>query len=289
MKAFDYYEAENIDQAIGFLQEFNGEGSLLAGGTDLIVSARGKKTYPKGVIDISKIEELCSITLENNKIRIGAATKLYKIVKSDIVNKYAGILAVAAGKVGSVQIRNMATIGGNVGNAAPSADLITPLMVLESKAVVVGPEGERILLVSEMFKGPGSTVLSSTELIKEFIVPCASANTGLVYLKNGRRPEMDIAAVGCAVRLEVDSKNKRITNACVALGAVAPTAVLVKGVNEKLNEKILNTKLCEEIADFCSEQVSPITDVRSTSEHRLHMVKVLVKNGLKGAYTDACG
>ena len=99
---------------------------------------------------------------------------------------------------------------------------------------------------------------------------------------------MDIATVGCAVKIEVNPKDKRITNVCIALGAVAPTAVLVKGVSEKLSEKILNTKLCEEIADFCSGQVSPITDVRSTSEHRLHIIKVLVKNGFKEAYTDAC-
>ena len=171
----------------------------------------------------------------------------------------------------------MATIAGNVGNAAPSGDTITPLMVLNAKAVIVGPKGEHFILVSDLFKGPGITVLSSMEMIKEFIIPCIHANTGTEYLKNTRRRGIDIATVGCAVRID----------AAIALGSVAPVPVLLKGIAEKLKGKIPDIKICQEMGNYALSQVSPITNVRATKEYRSHIVKILVRDGIMAAYKSA--
>jgi len=287
MRSFDYYDAKTIDEAITLLQRFEGKAHLLSGGTDLIVKARKNLIHPKIVVDISKIKEIRYIKLEGKNIYIGAETKLYEIACSGTINNYAKILADAANKVGSIQIRNMATIAGNVGNAAPSGDTITPLMVLNAKAVIVGPKGEHFILVSDMFKGPGITVLSSMEMIKEFIIPCIHANTGTEYLKNTRRRGIDIATVGCAVRIGVNPNNKKIIDAAIALGSVAPIPVLLRSIGEKLKGKIPNIEMCQEMGNYALSQVSPITDVRATKEYRSHIVKILVRDGIMAAYKDA--
>ena len=285
MRSFDYYDAKTIDEAITLLQRFEGKAHLFSGGTDLIVKARKNLIHPKIVVDISKIKEMRYIKLEGKNIYIGAEIKLYEIACSETINNYAKILADAANKVGSIQIRNMATIAGNVGNAAPSGDTITPLMVLNAKAVIVGPKGEHFILVSDLFKGPGITVLSSMEMIKEFIIPCIHANTGTEYLKNTRR--RDIATVGCAVRIEVNPNNKKIIDAAIALGSVAPVPVLLKGIAEKLKGKIPDIKICQEMGNYALSQVSPITNVRATKEYRSHIVKILVRDGIMAAYKSA--
>ena len=287
MKSFDCYDAKTINEAIALLQRFDGKACLLSGGTDLIAKAKKNLIYHKILIDISKIKEMRYIKLEEKNIYIGAATKLYEIAYSETINNYAKILANAANKVGSIQIRNMATIGGNVGNAAPSGDTITPLMVLDAKAVIVGPKGEHFILVSDLFKGPGITILSSMEMIKEFIIPCIHANTGTEYLKDTRRRGIDIATVGCAVRIEVNPNNKKIIDAAIALGSVAPIPVLLRGIGEKLKGKIPDIETCQEMGNYALSQVSPITDVRATKEYRSHIVKILVRDGIMAAYEGA--
>ena len=287
MQAFDYYDAHTIDEAINLLKKYHGEAVLLAGGTDLLVKAKHNAIKLKSVVDVSKISALKEITLDGNTIRIGAGAKLSQIVESGVINKHAGVLADAANLVGSIQVRNMATIGGNVANAAPSADTITPLLILNAQAVLAGPEGESRIPVKDLFKGPGLTVLSPFEIIKEFIVPCVPKNTGTAYLKHSRRKAMDVATVGCAVRVEIDPNDHTIKDAAIALGAVAPTAVLVKGVAEQLKGQKPDLEMCAKLSELALSQVAPISDVRSTKEYRNQMIKLLVKQAIKAAYSNA--
>lgn len=289
MKSFDYYDAKSVDEAIDLLQQFKGEATLLAGGTDILVKAKHNAFNPKVVIDISKIKTIKEIVLNGNIIRIGAGVKLYEIVNSEIINRHAKILADAAEMVGSVQVRNMATIGGNVGNAAPSADTITPLLVLKADAVIIGPEGESKIPVAELFKGPGLTVLGPYQMIKEFLVPCVPEKTGMIYIKHARRKAMDVATVGCAARIGINQKDKTVKDAYIALGAVAPTAVLLKGVAEKLIGKMPDAEICKELGKLALSQVSPISDIRSTKEYRSYIVNHLVKEAIMKAYESAIG
>lgn len=286
MRSFDYYRADTIDKAITLLKEFNGEAVLLAGGTDVVVKAKEEGVDFGRVLDISRIDDLSGISLEEDKIHIGAATKLYQIAGSEIVRENAGILARAANKVGSVQTRNMGTIGGNVGNAAPSADTPPSLLILDAQVVIAGPEGEKTVPISEFFEGPGEVALDSFQLIKKFVIPCVPANTGMKYIKHMRRNAMDIATVGCAARVEVNPETKEVINAYIALGSVAPTPVLVEGITDKIQGKKLDQSLAIEIGEFAMNQVSPITDVRGTKEYRNDMIKTLVKNALLDAYNN---
>ncbi|ADL12005.1 FAD binding domain-containing protein [Acetohalobium arabaticum] len=286
MRSFDYYRADTVDEAISLLQKFNGEAVLLAGGTDVIVEAKEEGVEFERVVDISRTDELRGISLEGDKIHIGAATKFYEIVDSEIVRENAGVLARAANKVGSVQTRNMGTIGGNVGNAAPSADSLPSLLILDAQVVVADPEGEKCVPVNEIFEGPGETVLNSLQMIKEIIIPCVPENTGMKYIKHMRRKAMDVATVGCAVRVGINPQSKKMTDVYIALGSVAPTPILVEGITDKAQGKKLDQDLAQEIGEFAMNQVSPITDVRSTKEYRNEMVKTLVKNALMEAYDN---
>jgi len=287
MKPFEYFNARTIDEALDFLNHFDGKATLLAGGTDLIVKAKKKLLYPKILIDISKIREMNYIKLNQKNIHIGSCTKLYKIAKSNIIRNYINILAISAGKVGSIQIRNMATIGGNVGNAAPSGDMLTPLMVLNAKAIVANKEGERTILVSNLFKGPGVTLLNPFEIIKKFVIPFNAPNTGMKYLKYTRRRGTDLAVVNCAVKVKVNPKNKKIDDIYIALGSVAPIPILLKNIKMRFQGKVLNKKLCNEISRYALKQISPIDDVRSSKEYREQIANIYVKKALMAACKSA--
>lgn len=288
MKSFEYYSTKTIDEAVTLLHRFKPNTMLLAGGTDLIVKARKTQINPSILIDISKIEEMNYIKLIDKNIHIGAVTKLNEITQSEIVMKYAKILANAANQVGSIQIRNMATIGGNVGNASPSGDTITPLMVLNAKAIVAMKEGEREILVSDLFKGPGITSLTSSEMIKGFIIPCSSnIGTGMEFLKFTRRKGMDISVVNCATMLNINKINKTIIHINIALGAVAPIPILLQDVRLKLQGKVIDMKQCQEITKDALDQISPITDVRSSKKYRIHIVSILIERCIMSAYQNA--
>jgi len=270
MKTFEYFNAKTIYEAVNLLQQFEGKATILAGGTDLIVKAKKKLFNPRILIDISKIEEMKYIKVKGKNIHIGASTKLHEIANSFII-----------------QIRNMATIGGNVGNAAPSGDTITPLMVLHAKAVIFSKKGEKSILVSNLFRGPGITILNPFEIIKEFVIPWENLNTGMEYLKYSRRKGTDLAVVNCAVRVKVHPNDKRIDDIDIALGAVAPIPILLKNIKSKLREKVISRELCREISNYALKQITPINDVRASKAYRKQIAKIYIQKGLIVAYRNA--
>jgi len=287
MKTFEYFNAKTIYEAVNLLQQFEGKATILAGGTDLIVKAKKKLFNPRILIDISKIEEMKYIKVKGKNIHIGASTKLHEIANSFIIKDCINVLASAAKKVGSIQIRNMATIGGNVGNAAPSGDTITPLMVLHAKAVIFSKKGEKSILVSNLFRGPGITILNPFEIIKEFVIPWENLNTGMEYLKYSRRKGTDLAVVNCAVRVKVHPNDKRIDDIDIALGAVAPIPILLKNIKSKLREKVISRELCREISNYALKQITPINDVRASKAYRKQIAKIYIQKGLIVAYRNA--
>lgn len=284
MKPFEYYLSNSIIDTLNLLSQFKGESTLLAGGTDVIVKAKKGLINPKIIIDISKIKEMNYIEMNKKNIHIGAGTKLFQIANSDIINKNIKILANAAKKIGSIQIRNMATVGGNICNAAPSGDTLAPLMVLHAKVLIYSKNQERLILVKDLFKAPGVTVLNPYEIVKEIVIPREHIDTSMNYYKYTRRKGVDLAVVGCAIRLKVDPIIKTISEVDIALSSVAPTPIFIKGIKSMLSGKKLEDRLCKEVANVILDQISPIDDIRASKKYRKHIVNILIQKGLMEVY-----
>lgn len=277
MQEAAYFSPSTIAEGISFLRNYPA-ATIFAGGTDLLVSMEYKKVKPKVILDLKGISELNYLKLEEDTLTIGAMTTIADIEENDYMRKYYPILADAASKLGAWQIRNTATIGGNLCNAAPSAELTPPLIVLNSKVTIIGPNGERKLPLEEFFLGPGKTVLKETEILKEIEIPKPSPNAIGAYGCRKWRRTMDVAIVNLAVLLELDGKV--IKDARVCLGAVAPTAFRSTKTEETLIGKVLDEELITRVSEIAADDSKPITDVRASADYRKAMVKVYMKRAL---------
>ncbi|MBR4401876.1 MAG: FAD binding domain-containing protein [Synergistes sp.] len=275
-----YFAPAKLSEALEYLYEHK-EAKVLAGGTDLIAKWKKIGHPDMELLDIRNIENFAEISEGKDGLFIGAGAKMAAVQYNSAVNEKFPILAWAASVVGSVQVRNLATIGGNICNAAPSADTVTPLIVYGAEAVIVSKKGERRCLVKDFFTGPGKTVLQSGELLKGFVLPYPEKGSKAAFSKHGRRIGMDLATVGVAVNACVDGG--KIKDVKVALGAVGPTPIYVTGL-EKFAGAMANEAAAEEIAALAEKQAKPITDVRGTEEYRKDMVYENVRKCLKKAF-----
>src|SRR3990170_8486093 len=240
MRRFEYFAPQSLAEAVTLLKEHGDGVKLLAGGTDLLVQmsagggfASGEKEaglHPSAVVSLHALSELRGIEYdEANGLRIGSGVDMATIEAHPVVRERYTALAEGAGIVGSVQTRNMATLGGNVCNAAPSADTTPPLVVFDAVADILGPDGRREAPVGKLFVGPGKTVLAPQEIVLAFRLPLpvrqagAPLRTGSVYQRHTPRKIMDIAVVGVGTRLTLAPDADTIREARVCLGAVAPT------------------------------------------------------------------
>jgi len=277
---FNYLEPTTINEAISLLSQYNGKAKLIAGGTDLLVQIRNKSIAPEYVIDIGYITGLDYI--EHNAtqgLSIGALTTIRALEQSDMLQKKYPVIADAAGKLGSAAIRNVATIGGNLCNAAPSADTAPPLIGLSAQAKIAGPDGERIVPLEDFFTGPGSSALKTGELLTEIQVPVPPPGTKGKYLKHGRSP-VDLAVVGVAAIMILDA-GETCRDIKIVLGAVAPTPIRAKKAEETLRGKKVEPSLIEKAAQVASEEAQPITDVRASASYRTEMVRVFTRRALE--------
>ena len=241
---------------------------------------RGKAVKPEYVIDIGYIPKLDYINYDEKQgLKIGALTTIRAIEKSDKLRQLYPVISQAAGLLGSVAIRNVATIGGNLCNAAPSADTAPPLIGLSAKARVAGPGGERLVSLEDFFTGPGETVLKDGELLLEIQVPVPPSDTRGVYLKHSRSA-VDLATVGVAVIITLESGGT-CRDVKIVLGAVAPTPMRAKKAEEMLRGKKIEPALIEEVAQVTSGEAQPITDVRASAEYRKEMVKVFTRRAIE--------
>jgi carbon-monoxide dehydrogenase medium subunit len=183
--------------------------------------------------------------------------------------------------IGSTQIKNRASIGGNICNAAPSADSAPPLLCLDSKVAVTSVEGDRVIPIEEFIKGPGETSLRNNELLLRIEIPNSPSNSAGCYLRHTTREEMDIAVAGVASFLVINPQNKRIKLARIALGAVAPTPIRTRNCEDLLTNQIVTRSLINEVSEKASSEAKPISDVRGTSEYRKELVKVLTRRTLE--------
>lgn len=277
MNQIKYLKPENLSQACSFLEK-EPQSMAIAGGTDLIVKVRNGM-YPnlQTFVDISALP-LKSIKEAGEYIEIGSGCYMSSVVESPLIQKHFPALAKAASTVGALQIRNLATIGGNSANASPAGDTIPALYSLGALVRIQGPSGSRELPIEDFFTGPGKNALAKGELIEAFLIP--RRITRGAFMKLGERKAHAISKINLA--LSVWQEKDRLT--CrIAMGSVAPTVIRAPEA-EKLIEKSglpLNDKLLEEAATLAIAAAKPISDVRSTQAYRKQMAGVLLKRALK--------
>jgi len=281
LREFEYLEPSSLSEAVSLLDQYGQEAKILAGGTDLLVDMKEGELSPRYLVDIKGITGQDYIKYDEKKgLRIGSLTTIRQVETSRVVREQFVPLAEAAKVLGSVQVRNRATIGGNLCNASPSAETAPPLLVLGAKVKLFGSQGERVLPLEQFFVGPGLTVLDK-EILTEVIVPPPSPHTRAVYTSISRRRAVDLALVGVAVAAVVDRDKDQWKKVRIALGAVAPIPMRVPKAEGILNRKPIDAALIEEAAQIASDEAHPISDVRASAWYREEMVRVLVQRALE--------
>lgn len=289
MRSFEYHAPTSLDEAITLLREHAGSARPLAGGTDLVVQMKESATkfpLPSHIVSLLRVPELGGIEFsESEGLRIGAGATMTEVAESPIIRERYTAIADGAGLVGSYQTMNMATVGGNLCNAAPSADIAPPVLAFEAEAVIVGPSGRRHLPLEEFFSGPGKTALAPDELLAEVRVPIPPVGTGSAYARHTPRKQMDIAVVGVGVALTL--ADDRVERARIALGAVAPTPVRAREAEAALQGQSLSDDAIARATDVAARECSPISDVRGSAEFRRHIVRVTTERMLREAAARA--
>jgi CO/xanthine dehydrogenase FAD-binding subunit len=285
MRSFDLHEPTTIQEAIDLLQLYDSFALPIAGGTDLLLDIQRGARAPDHLISLTSIPDLDFISSDDH-LHIGAASSLTSIVNSKTIQQSCAMLTQAAGMIGALQTRNLATIGGNICNAVPSADTAPPLLAARAEAIISSPNGNRCVPLEEFFIGPRKTVLGKDELLQEIRIPIAPVRTGTAYNRFTERKAMDLAIAGVAVCVTVD-EDGRIIQAGIALGAVAPTPIRVYAAEEILINEMINPHLIEEAANKVVQASKPISDLRASADYRKHLLKILLKHSLRKAYQNA--
>ena len=276
MKTFEHYAPDSIEELLEMLKS-KPNAKLIAGGTDLLLQMKQGTAQPETVISLKNVEELRGFSVSKNGYRLGAGMTLRGITRSNELTQNFPGLVYAAGVVASEQIRTLATLGGNICNASPSADMVPPLIALDAVVQLVSNQGQRDLSLSEFFKGPGESILKSGEIMHSIFLPHPSGN--MIYSKHAPRKFMDLAVVGVAVRLA--KKNGKINEARVALGAVGPVPFRAEKTEALLAGQTLTTELMLEAGEMAAGECVPIDDIRGSAWYRKRMVKVHVRRNLE--------
>jgi carbon-monoxide dehydrogenase medium subunit len=284
----DYFEPKTVGEAVSLLAKYGAEAKIIAGGTDMLVDMKYKEE-PGCLINIKKIPGLSSIQENGGSLRIGALTTIRDVETNALVRDKLTVLWESSHQFASLQIRNTATIGGNICRASPSGETLAPLLVLEAKGKCVSADGEKTEPFSSLFQGPGKTSLGSKGLLTAIDVPYPAAGSKSVYLKHAVRGAMDIAMVGVAVLVTPDATKNNVQDVRIGLGAVAPTPIRATKTEALLRGKPLSTALIKEAAAMAATESSPIDDQRSSAENRRWIVDALTRRGLTQTWKAATG
>jgi carbon-monoxide dehydrogenase medium subunit len=282
---FEYHAPTSLPEALDLLAKYDGKGAVLAGGTDLLVSMKKREVLPEHLISLKGIAELKGIREEKEGMKIGALVTLGEIEHSKMIHDKFCVLWDAAQVMASRQIRNLGTIGGNLCSAAPSADTVPPLIVLDASVEITSPNGKRKVLVENFFKGPGESDLKPGEILTQTIIPTPLKKSSGAYFKLMRRAAMDLAQVGVAARLSFDSGKKTCTGARIALGAVGSTPIRAIKAEQILLNKEINETVGKETGKIAAEEANPRSSLRASKEYRREMIEVLTKRAVMAAYS----
>ncbi|HEY3277977.1 MAG TPA: FAD binding domain-containing protein [Syntrophorhabdaceae bacterium] len=304
MTGCEYYKPQTLKEALdlaGSLENW----AYIAGGTDVMVLMRQKKIRPAHLISLRNVGAICAVDTGSG-LTLGSGVTMSEINGNETIRKRYSALVDATSNVGSKQIRNVATVGGNICNAAPSADSACPLLVLDAGVCIMGPGGERVTAIDDFLVGPNKVAMEKGEIVTSFKIPALGANTGSAYIKHTRRQAMDLPILGIAARITIridgdevgckdafctiDSISHIVTrleeekviceDVRIAMGVVAPRPIRAKKAEEALRGKVISEALFREIGEIAASESQPRDSVRGEAWYRRDMVKVLTKRAI---------
>lgn len=300
MKGYDYYKPETVEEAGGLMASLDG-ARYIAGGTDVMVLIKQKKLSPAHLISLRNIREL-SLLDTSDGLMIGSGVTHSRVVQDASIRDRYSALADAAERIGSPQVRNVATVAGNICNAAPSADTACPFLVLDAKIRIAGEKGERTVAIEDFFLGPNQTVLERGEIVTAIVIPELGENSGSAYIKHTRRKAMELPLVGIAARITLDAADRapgwkeELRNApdaealpgrleaagvvCrdvrIAMGVVSPKPMRARKAEAALAGRVVSAALLDEIGMLAAQESQPRDSFRAKAWYRKDMVQVLV-------------
>ncbi len=283
---FDFHEPKTLNEACQILAEYGTKAKILAGGTDLMVNMKKKILSPQQVVSISRIPELKELDTSGDQTRIGACFTVADICESGAILKRLSALTEGAKNLGTPLIRNLATIGGNIGSARPAADLPPPLMAYGAQAVLGSISGNRTVPLDQFFLGPGFTAMKPDEILTEIQVPPLSPGAGAGYINIGVRKGQDCNLVNVASYISLDSDGT-IRNARIVMGCVGPIPLRARTAEQLLIGQKPDAALFSRTGDAARTDCTPIDDFRGTAAYKKDMAGVLTRRTLEIAYRQA--
>jgi CO/xanthine dehydrogenase FAD-binding subunit len=282
---FEYVEPHTIEEAVKWMATYKGKAKFMAGGTDIIVQMKMGRAHPEAIINLSRIPGLRYLIIEHG-LRIGVLTTFRQIERNGFIQRHYTALHEAAKGVTSIQIKTMGTLGGNLCHGSPAADSAPPLIAFGARVKMIEGDKERVLPLESFFTGPGKTLLNREELMVEIQVPKPEANTGSAFFKLGR-VSADLAKISIAVT--VVREGDFCKDCRIVLGAVAEKPLRIIEAEKILKGKNFNKNLLNRTGQQVSEEIRPITDVRSNLWYRREVSKVLVRDAINLAWERAGG
>lgn len=281
MSNFDYFRPRTLDEAWDLYKKSPG-ARYIAGGTDLLVKIKNRDVKPWGLISLRSIPGLSGIEI-GETTRIGSMTTITDLVRHPDLGGIFPVLSQAAKRIGSLQIRNAATVGGNLCNCSPCADTALALLLLDARVVLTSPKGSREVPLEEFFLGPGESCLATGEILTEILLDKPAGDARAVFMKKGR-VKMDLAIASVGVLLEMDGYLCR--GARFAAGSVAPVPLRLEKVEEWFKNAVISRELIMEGQKIAVSSISPITDIRSTADYRREIVGVYIKRAVESLLTN---
>ena len=285
---FEFHQPASLEEASMLLRRLGPGAAILAGGTDIVPRMRLRKISPRHIVSIKRIAGLDGISFDGRTLHIGALARFNDILSSPVVGQHLPVLAGVAGMIGSHQVRNLATIGGNICNAAPSADSAPILVVLGARLRIYSLQGTRETPLEAFFRGPGAVHLAPGEILTRILVERPPPGVKVAYYKHEIREALEIAITGVAVAIEMDGDGV-CRSARVAVGACAPTPVRARRAEDILKGSRLEMETVERAALAASEDISPIDDVRSCSRYRRDMTAISLGRAIDRAMGGKAG
>jgi carbon-monoxide dehydrogenase medium subunit len=288
LRDFEYVAPRSLEEAIAALDKHGANARVLAGGTDLVIMMNDRVVAPDVVVDVNHIPELQSFSWDvGDGLVIGAAVRFHALETSADVRRHYPGLAEAASEVGSWQVRNLGTPGGNLCTASPAAEIAPILYALDAQVRIAGPRGQRKLPVQQFITGVRQTALEPDELLVDIQVPPPPERSASHYIKLKEREKMDIAVVGVAAMVALEPGDGVVRDVAIALGAVAPTPFRATDAESTLRGQRPDDDLLAEAGREAADICRPISDVRASADYRRAMANVLTKRAIRQAMAQA--
>jgi aerobic carbon-monoxide dehydrogenase medium subunit len=283
MLHFDYVEPTSLEEAVSALSTQEVSGKIIAGGTDVLVRIKEEKLSVDRLVSLSKVPGLRSINDDGAWVTVGAMTTIREVERSDVIRRSAPILFDAVERLGSVQIRNVATLGGNVCNAAPSADTVPALLALNAEVAYWNSGEMKKQHLREFFVGPSKTILEPKDILVSIRFKKPHMRSNGAYLKFSRRQGMDLPLLGIAVQLQMDEGFSRCEDAAIALGVAGPTPMRATEAEKILKGERITEDILARAADEASQEARPRDSFRSTAAYRRDMIRNLLPDVIRRA------